>query len=67
MYDDKHVLKITRGSSCLKSDETLLWHHCFGHVNEKRMKKLQQINLLDSFGDTAIWHANLVTKSPFKR
>ena len=47
-------ISITRGSSHLKSDETLLWHYGHGHINKKHMKEWQQTNLLDSFGDIAI-------------
>ena len=71
--DDKHLLNIN--NKRLKSShsvETLLWHHRLGHINEKRMKKLQQTNLLDSFGDTAIGTCEScltgkMTKSPFKK
>ena len=71
--DDKHLLNIN--NKRLKSSqtvETLLWHHRLGHINEKRMKKLQQTNLLDSFGDTAIGTCEScltgkMAKSPFKK
>ena len=71
--DDKHLLNIN--NKRLKSSqtvETLLWHHRLGHINEKRMKKLQQTNLLDSFGDTTIGTCEScltgkMTKSPFKK
>src|SRR5512136_379647 len=53
--DNKQLLNFNNKSlKSSQSVETLLWHHRLGHINERRMKKLQQTNLLDSFGDTAI-------------
>jgi transposase InsO family protein len=71
--DDKHVLNVNnKRLKSSQSAETLLWHHRLGHINEKRMKKLQQTNLLDSFGDIAIGTCEScltgkMTKSPFKK
>lgn len=71
--DDKQVLNVNnKRLKASPSMETLLWHHRLGHINEKRMKKLQQTNLLKSFGDTAIGSyesclSGKITKSPFKK
>jgi GAG-pre-integrase domain len=34
-------------SSC--ESETLIWHHRLGHINEMRIKKLQEVELLSCF------------------
>ena len=71
--DDKQLLNVNnKRLKSSQTDETLLWHHRLGHINERRMKKLQQTNLFDSFGDTAIGTCDScltgkMTKSPFKK
>ena len=59
LYDDKHVFKITRGSSCLWSDETLLWHHCLGHVKQETHEEIATNKSSRFFW----WHSNLACES----
>lgn len=53
-------------------NETLLWHYCLDHINEKRIKKLQEFNLLGLLDCKAIETCEScligkMTKAPFKK
>ena len=53
-------------------NETLLWHYRLGHINEKRIKKLQEFNLLGLLDCKAIETCEpcligKMTKAPFKK
>ena len=71
--EDKHVLNINNKRLKMShTNEILLWHYRLGHINEKRVKKLQQANLLGSLGSGAIGTCEScltgkMTKSPFKK
>ena len=52
-------------------NETLLWHYRLGHINKKRIKKLQEFNLLGLLDCNAIETCEpcligKMTKAPFK-
>ncbi|KAK8957726.1 hypothetical protein KSP39_PZI001286 [Platanthera zijinensis] len=70
---DKQVLNINNKRLKISHiSETLLWHHRLGHINEKRIRKLHQANLLDSFEPNAIGTCEScltgkMTKTPFKK
>jgi GAG-pre-integrase domain len=57
VVNDLYVLKIDNqilniNNKRLKSyreNETLIWHHRLGHINETRIKKLQEVGLLGCF------------------
>jgi len=71
--DDKHMLNISnKRLKMSQTNETLLRHYRLGHINEKRIKKLQQANLLDLLDGEAIGTCEScltgkMTKSPFKK
>nr|GEW44487.1 retrotransposon protein, putative, Ty1-copia subclass [Tanacetum cinerariifolium] len=45
--DDSSMYAISNKRAKLNLDSTLLWHYRFGHINKKRIEKLQQDGLLD--------------------
>jgi transposase InsO family protein len=71
--NDKHVLNINNKKLKMSHEnETLLWHYRLGHINEKRIKKLQEFNLLGLLDCKAIETCEpcligKMTKAPFKK
>ena len=46
--NDKHVLNVNNKRLKISHEnESLLWHYRLGHISNKRIKKLQDNNLLD--------------------
>nr|GEU56849.1 hypothetical protein [Tanacetum cinerariifolium] len=46
--NDSSIYAISNKRAKLNLDSTLLWHYRLGHINKKRMEKLQHDGLLDS-------------------
>jgi hypothetical protein len=73
LVNDRHVFNINnKRLKVSHTNETLLWHYRLGHINEKRIRKLQQANLLYSLDSEAIetcesYLTGKMTKSPFKK
>ena len=71
--NDKQIFNINNKRLKLSQmNETFLWHYRLGHINEKRIRQLQQANLLGSLDVEAIEVCEpcligKMTKSPFKR
>ena len=70
---DKQVLNINnkRLKTC-HENETLMWHCRLGHINEKRIKKLQEVGLLGQFDLKSIETCEpcllgKMTKAPFTK
>ncbi|KAJ9551376.1 hypothetical protein OSB04_015421 [Centaurea solstitialis] len=68
---DNNNLTLNVGSSNSELDKSSLWHHRLGHINKKRIAKLQSDGILESFdlkSDEECESCLLgkMTKSPFK-
>ena len=70
--NDKHVLNVNNKRLKISHEnESLLWHYRLGHISNKRIKKLQDSNLLDlnSYEQIETCEPCLIgkmTKKPFK-
>jgi GAG-pre-integrase domain len=71
--NDKHILNVNNKLFKVSyENNTLLWHYRIGHISEKRIKKLQESNLLDLLDCNAIetYEPCLfgkIIKKPFKK
>ena len=71
--NNKQVLNINNKRLKMSHEyETLLWHYRLGHINEKRIKKLQEANLLGLLDCKAMETCEpcligKMTKKPFKK
>ena len=71
--NDKHILNINnKRLKVSHENKTLLWHYRLGHISEKRIKKLQESNLLGLLDCDAIETCESclvgkMTKKPFKK
>ena len=71
--NDKHVLNINnKRLKVSHENNTLLWHYRLGHISEKRIKKLQDSNLLglidcDTIETCESCLIGKMTKKPFKK